>query len=453
MLSTRAVLWRDRLLRFSMGGGVMVIGAVLGAVRNKWLAEHLSTAGVGVLAQVLAAQIWLATVAGLGLAIPVARAVAAATAAGDPAASRRTVWTALVMVGAGTLVAITGCMLFAPWVSALLLGTDAHATLIRISMLGVAGLSIHVVVSGMFQGRSDVQAMLLVSLAGGIAAVAATLALVPWAGLTGGVIGAAVLAPAGLVVALWARRRVHRDALTPALPLFDPATARTLLGVGIAALALAILEQGALLGLRVHYLSIHGIASNGLLQAALSLAQNLTGIFLAYLAAYAFGRISRVADTISVRDYTRRHWMPLVALIAAGSALTMVLATPLLRLFYTDGFTAARPLLAWVLFAEFCRVVTHVWALGAVPLGALRTWVAIGVAGPMGFIITYAFIAPIGDTLSLPHAAAAGGLVQLSFAAVLMSRRGVTLRRADLAVLLGALAGLGWLAHTIAGRR
>ena len=41
--------------------------------------------------------------------------------------------------------------------------------------------------------------------------------------------------------------------------------------------------------------------------------------------------------------------------------------------------------------------------------------------------------------------------VQLAFAGVLMSRRGVTLRRADLAVLLGVLAGLGWIAHTIAG--
>jgi O-antigen/teichoic acid export membrane protein len=451
-LLTRAGLWRDRLARFAMGGGVMVVGAVLGAVRNKWLAEHLSTSGVGVLAQVVAAQTWLATVAGLGLALPVARAVAAATAAGDVAAVRRALWTALGLAGAATLVLVGGGLAFAPWASGVLLGTDAHAGLVRISMIGALGLSLHVVVSGVFHGRSDVQGMMMVSLVGGLAAVATTFALVPRAGLAGGVIGAAVMAPVGLAAAVWARRRVHRDAFALPPPPFDPATARALLRVGVAALALAILDQGTLLGLRVHYLRLNGIPANGLLQAALSLSVNVSGMFMAYLAAYAFGRISRAPDPAGVRDYTRRHWTSLIALSALGCGLVMALSAPLLRLFYSDGFVPARPLMAWVLFAEFCRVTTQVWSLGAVPLGALGTWLAIGLAGPAASALAYALLAPLGGPLTLPHALAAGALAQLGLAGLLMGRRGVTLRAQDAAVLVAALAALGALASAIAAR-
>ena len=42
-------------------------------------------------------------------------------------------------------------------------------------------------------------------------------------------------------------------------------------------------------------------------------------------------------------------------------------------------------------------------------------------------------------------------LVQLAITAVLMSRRGVTPRPRDLALLAAALAGLAWLARTVAG--
>jgi len=160
--SDRTALWRDRLLRFAMGGGVTVVGALFAAVRNRWLGEHLAAAGIGVLAQIVSSQTWLATLAGMGLALPVARAVGAGSAAGDTAAVRRTTWTALTLVGGATALVVVSCLLLAPWVSQVLLGTAEHAALVRISMIGAAALSLLVVINGFFYGRSDVGAAMIV---------------------------------------------------------------------------------------------------------------------------------------------------------------------------------------------------------------------------------------------------------------------------------------------------
>lgn len=451
MFPKRAALWRDRSFRFALGGGATVVTAVFAVVRNKWLAEHLSTAGLGVLAQVFSAQTWLGTAAGLGLALPVAQAVGAATAAGDGPALRRTLRTALTLVGGATLAVVALGLLLAPRLSQALLGTPAHAALLRIAMLGAAGLAFQAVASGLFAGRSDLRSPLVMAFVGGVTAVAVTMALVPSAGLAGGAIGSAVLVPAALLAAWALRRRPVGTAEAASQPTgFDPATGRTLLRVGLAALTLALLDQGTLLALRAHYLRVHGVPANGLLQAALALAQQVSAVFMVYLAGYAFGRISGAPGAAGIRDYTRRHWMPLVALAAVAFALAMLLASPLIALFYSDRFAAARPLMVWALFAEFCRVMTQLWGLGALPIGGLRVWMPIGIAVIVAFVPAYVALAPVAGALSLPYASVVAAMVQLVVAGTIMSRRGVTLRPGDVAVLVAAMAGLALLAKTIA---
>src|SRR5438093_52800 len=209
MASTDAALWQQRFLRFALGGGAPVLGGVLGALRNKWLAYHLEASGLGVLAQVISGQNWLGTMTGLGLGLPVARAVGGATAAGDASAVRRATWTALGLMTPCLIGVVAIGLLLAPWLSRALLGSDAHATLV-------------------------------------------------------------------------------------------------------------LADQGAMIVLRAHYLRRNDVSANGLLQAALALAQQLGGLFYAYLASHAFGRISGITGVDSIREYTRRLWSPIVLLAAVA---------------------------------------------------------------------------------------------------------------------------------------
>lgn len=452
MSPSRWSLWRDRFVRLWLAGAASAVTAAGSVVRNKWLALHLETAGLGVIGQVTAGQTWLGTLTGLGLTTPLARVIGAARARGDQAAVRRALSTALVVLSGATAVVVALGLLAAPWISLALLGTAAHATLVRVSMLAVAGLAFQGTVQGLFAGHSDVRAPFVYALGGNLASVGLVLVLVPRFGLAGAVWALAAYWPAAIASALWMGRADYREAFAPApCPRFDGGEARALLKVAAAALALALCDQGAMLALRAHHVRASGLASNGLFQAAFAVAQMTGAAFYAYLSSYAFGRISGMPDAAAVRDYTRRQWLPLVGLAAAAVALLMVAATPVLHLFYSERFDAARPMVAWMLFGEFTRVATQTWALGALPLGGVRLWVPIGVAGWAGMVVVYVVARALGlGERSLAVAYAGGGLLALLVTAALMGRRGVTLAARDLAALALALAALGALAAWVA---
>src|SRR5437879_2148206 len=126
MSSPRFDLWKDRSLRFATGSSSILSTAFLGIIRNKWLATHLQTAGLGVLAQTTSAQGCLGNLAGMGLSLPVSRAVGAARGQRDDAAARRTVWTAFSLIGIASLLVAAVGLIFAGPISTALLGSPEH---------------------------------------------------------------------------------------------------------------------------------------------------------------------------------------------------------------------------------------------------------------------------------------------------------------------------------------
>ncbi len=497
MPETGVGVWRRRFSRFAMGAAGTAVLAALGVVRNKWIAQHLATAGIGTLAQVLSAMNWLGLATSLGLGIPVTRAVAAARGRGDLAAERRTVRAALLLTAWSALVVAAAGLLAAPLVSRALLGTPEYAGLLRIALIGTAGLAFWFVVSGIFAGHADVRAPLASAIGGGGIATLLTLLFVPRFGLPGATLAAALLFPCGVAAALWHRRREYAVVLgggrsaaaeaAPDGPARGPdlaaqglaaqglaAHGREMLALGAAMLLLALADQGSLLALRAHYIRENGVGANGLLQAGLALAQQVGSLFYGYLSAYAFGTISAAAAgaraaagaggaagpagaertvveraaAAAVRDYSRRHWAPLLGFAALCLALTMTCATPLLRLLYSTRFDPARPLLAWTLLGEFGRICMQVWMLGALPLGGVRLYAPVALSYPVSLVAAYAALHAAGaGERGLPQAYAAAGLASFLVAAAVMGRRGVTLGARELGALLvtgGALAALAW---------
>ena len=85
--------WWTRFARLLAGASATLVAAVTGVIRNKWLAHNLDTNGIGVLSQVVAGQTWLGMAASLGLSLPVARAVGAASGTDAGAEEgRRAAW-------------------------------------------------------------------------------------------------------------------------------------------------------------------------------------------------------------------------------------------------------------------------------------------------------------------------------------------------------------------------
>jgi O-antigen/teichoic acid export membrane protein len=443
-------LWRGRALRLGFSAAAIGAATLTGMIRNKWFAVHLAPEGIGVIGQVVSTLTWLGMLAALGLGFPVARAIAAAHGADDPDAARRTARVALGLTLVTTTIVAALGLIFAVPISLAVLGDRGYAGLIRIAMIGAGGYAFHLVVQGIIGGRSDVRPPVTIAIAGGLATVIAAFALVPARGITGGVWSAVLYFPAGLLVAWLVHRRAYAGAWTPAA---DGGGARpeltALITVGLSSLVLALADQGAMLALRAHFLRIHGIAANGVFQAALSISTQVAALFYAYLSNYALGRLSGAGDTPGVTAYMRRQWIPVVGAALVVFALAAVAATPLLHLLFSDRFDGARPMLAWMLVGEFLRVQTLALLFGGLALGRTRRWLAGGMMYPVAFVAAYLWLGG-GSILSLAHAHALGGAVGLAGTAWVMHTAGLRLRVADVLVSIGATSLLAVLATAMA---
>jgi len=437
-------------MRLVWGGGGPFATAFFGLLRVKWLALHLETAGLGVIGQIVASQAWLGTASGLGLGFPLTRAIGRRLGENDPDGVRRAAATAAGILAISILTVTLCVLLFAGPISTLLFGSAVHANLVRISTIGIAGLACNGLATGLFAGHSDLRAAFTMAATGGAVGLLVTLALVPRFGVAGGVLGVAVLTPAGVAAALLLHRRRYGAIVVQLRPRIDAPLAREMLAVAGAGLLLALVDQGALLGLRAHYVRVNGVEANGLLQAALALAQQIGAPFFAYLFGYAFAKLAGMADVSAMRDYTRRHWTPLALVAALAFGAAMAIGTPLLHLFYSDRFDPARPLLAWTMLGEFGKLAGQTWALAALPLGGTRLWLTTGMAFPLGMLAGYVALAGAAPELRLPLAYATGGGASLVVGGIVMTSRGVGLGARELGVAAIAAAGLAWLAVTIA---
>jgi O-antigen/teichoic acid export membrane protein len=453
----RLATWSRRLQRFAWGAGPALIYAPLGILRNKWLASTLSAPGLGVLAQVLSAMNWLGQAAGLGLGLPVTRLVGAARAAGDGARERAVMRTALrLALGTSGLVAVL-VLIAAPILARALLGSATYAPLFRIASIGIVGLAAAGTLLALAAGRGDIRPPITIAALGALPATALTFLLVPRWGLAGAMIAAAVLYPAGCLAALAVHRRRYRTAFVGGTAVSPGEPAWAMARVGAAGLALGLLDQGVLLVLRAHYVRTYGAAANGFLQAALALSQLTGSLFYTYLASYAFGTLSAAVaaagpgrGAAAAGAYTRRQGPAIFALAALLFGIGMMISTPLLRILFSHRFDPARPLMAWALLGEYGRVGMQVLLLGALPVGGLRLYAPIAIAFPVALAVSYAaFTATGSGTLSLPRAYAAAGVIAAIAAALIMSRRGVTLGAREVGVLAGGALLLAAIASQV----
>src|SRR6185436_18758441 len=125
-----------------------------------------------------------------------------------------------------------------------LLGSDAYAPLIRLSMIGVAGVALQQTLYGLYAGRSDLRGPLAIAIAGGGVSLVAAFLLVPRWGLTGAVIAVSILFPVGCMSALLLHRRDVAPLFTQLpRPRLTWGLARALLTVSGASLLSALIEQ------------------------------------------------------------------------------------------------------------------------------------------------------------------------------------------------------------------
>ena len=343
-------------------GGASILVLVAAFFRTKAIALMVGPEGVGLAGILVSFNGLVAMAAGWGLATAGVRTVASATPdeqAAKMAAVRwlgiRLSWFGLLAVG----------LLFVPIGRWTFQPNDRH-----ILELGLAGLAVPLLVAAgmwgaLLQSRGHLRALAKTQVLSAFAGVVLGLPLIYLCHQVGysliGVTLGILVATGAPAVFMWVAARKHCPAITEAAP--DRALIRELLQLGGALMVVGLLSQLSAYVARWIVLREFGLVAAGHYQAALAIASSLPGFVFAAMATDFFPRVAAAKDETEARSLVEKQ-------IQAGLLLALPLLAALLTmgrvcihwLYTADQFDPAIPLLTWMVWGVFFRLVS--WPMG-----------------------------------------------------------------------------------------
>jgi PST family polysaccharide transporter len=465
--------------------GLLTSGATvaLGIVRSKLVAVKLGPLGVGIVAEVTQLLMLAGVVATVASSPALLTWIAESFRDNDGKRLERGLGTSLVLAallgGTATLV----CVVVAPW----LLPSDWPIN--RELAVGLSGVSIVLYamaacVLTVHIGASDLKAISLSSLVGGLLGTVALVALVWFGGLEGQFFAIAVGGAFALAVpAALLKRRKPPVVLRPA---WDAAFARQTFTIGATTLVSGYVAQGLLSAIR--FILEHeggrteGAVFNGNFQAAYAIGTTyfqavLQGVGQFYFPRYAAARTSDelTTEVHAAAKFVLRY-TPMLVFLAISYRDIIV------HMLYSDKFRLASAMLGFMFAADILKGASWSYAgplpmrgrvraflvteLSAFVLGVPLYWLAIHFIGPqavgVGMLVNtgiYLVIAmavtrrSCGVRVDPKHLVAALGLALLAAGYTLMLARYQWLRWPMTAAIVGMAAATGAFSGIIAWLR
>lgn len=351
-----------RILKSSaLMGGASVLVLAAGFFRTKAIALMVGPEGVGLAGTLVNFNGVLAMAAGWGLATAGVRTVAAADPAEKAAKMAAVRWLGIRLSWVGLLAM---AVLFWPVGLWTFRPEERH-----ILELGLAGLAVPFLVAAGMWGA-------LLQAGGHLRVLAVTQVLAAFAGLLVGLpliyvchraghslLGVALgilVATGGPALLSWWSARRHCPATD--VPV-DRRLVRELLHLGGALMGVGLLFQLSQYVGRWVVLREFGLESAGHYQAALAIASSLPGFVFAAMATDFFPRVAAAKDEAEARQLVEKQIQAglLLALPVLAALLTMGHACIHL-LYASDRFDPAIPLLSWMVWGVFLRLVS--WPMG-----------------------------------------------------------------------------------------
>jgi antigen flippase len=392
-----------RILRSSaLMGGAQVVVLAAGFVRAKAIALILGASGIGLIGLFNAFSGNIATIAGWGLGNSGVRLIAGAPEEFKPSkvAAVRRMGLALSLLGLALAL-----ILFWP------AGYTTFASSEYALELAIVALSVPCVIassawSAVLQATGKIASLAKVQVAGALTGLILGLPAI-WLWGTVGIALSIFLAAAMTALALWRAARAEL-AVGQRAPV-EAADLRQLVKLGGALMVVAWLGQLSAYLVRIAIVRQEGLDAAGYFQAAYAISGSLPGFVFAAMGADFFPQVAAAKNETEARSITERQ-------ILAGLLLGVPLIVALLtlgrlsiRLLYAETFDAAIPLLDWMTWGIFARLVA--WPLGF--------WM-IARRSPRAFILVEGL----------------GCLISLALSLMLMARMG----------LVGAAVGFFWAA-------
>lgn len=426
---------------FSASSG---IGTATQVVKGKLSAVFLGAEGFGVLGQLTNMWSMAHAVSGLALFNGIVQRIASGVRDGDQALIARQFSTILVFLTAfSCFTSIAGAILAAPVARLIFGGTGDHAWLVALILLSVPLGVTSQVYRSLLTGHAMVTPVVRAQIAADLSGMAVFVPMLFLWGLPGAVGAFVLMQLFKLAFQMKAvAAAVGRSYVIPEIRLFDWAEVRTNLGFGINGILMQVMSIGTSLMLMRMIISLDGLESAGVYNAAWKVASLYFGAIYAAAGGYFVPMLvaAKNNEELASRvDETARLYLYMLPPIVIG---ILSLAPEILVLLFSREFRAGSEVLALMLPADLLRITAE--TVGLVYLAKRRLAVyslLYAIWGLMFLTASYFMLAHL-DLFGVAAAYLVAYLVNLAFILVL-ARRDFGIRlpgRTLLALVSGFLA-------------
>ncbi len=441
-----------RILRSSaLMGGASVLVLLAGFFRTKAIALMVGPEGVGLAGTLVNFNTIFAMAAGWGIGTAGVRLVAAAAPAERPAKMAAVRWLGVRLSWLGLLAM---AVVFWPVGLWTFRAEESH-----ILELGLAGLAVPFLVAAGMWGA-------LLQAGGHLRVLATTQVLSAFAGILLGLpliyvchqAGHSLFGVAlGILVAtaspsLLSWRAARRHCPVDAGVVADPVAIKELLHLGGALMIVGLLFQLSQYVARLVVLRELGLVAAGHYQAALAIASSLPGFVFAAMATDFFPRVAAARDEEEARQLVEKQ-------IQAGLLLALPFLAALLTmgrvcihwLYSSANFEPAIPLLSWMVWGVFLRLVS--WPMGFWLQARGSSRLVLGaelVSNLILALLPLALVGPFGLRGAAIAFAAGGCAYAVLMVLVMRYRTGHWLGGRTIAWAIGSAAVLGLAQFAVA---
>ncbi len=368
-------------------GGAQVVTLATGFVRTKIVALLIGPSGVGLVGVLTAFNGNITALAGWGLGTSGVRTIAGSSneeKAGKIAAVRRF---GAMLSWLGLLAMV---LLFWPigWVT--FKGSDYSAELF------IAGMAIPLAIatsmwSALLQAHGQLKTLAKSQVISALLGLLVGLPLIYYFG-SKGVAGSILLAAAVPSFITWraARRQCPPTAMTA-----SPQDIKPLIQLGGALMIVGLSAQVSAYVIRLVIIRHEGLAAAGYYQAAFAIAGSLPGFVFMAMSADFFPRIAAAKDEMEAQYLTEKQIQAGLLLALPFIVTLLTMGKLCIRLLYANTFDASIPLLSWMIWGVFLRLIS--WPIGYWMLarGSSSTVIVVEMVGNIILVLMPIVLMPI----------------------------------------------------------
>ena len=423
------------LVAMTQLGGLQVILALTGLIRNKVAALYLKTAGMGEWSQIQGVATTVFIFVQFGMIVSLSRSTAAAKTEGDRqrqlsvANTLTTVLAFLSMVVAAVVFVVT------PSNGRLIgsLGIPARWELLLllfvVVLAPVEGLRNNFL--SFLQGMLDIRG---IATKRAIAVILATIAAVPFVimfGITGACLQFGV---ASVLLTLLLGHRCYQLGYRPMQFRWERSSAASLATIGGATLLVTFVYSWLDVLIRSQLIRYAGLSEAGIYQAAFLLSSQVTQIAIGSIGVFSLASISRSTEPEVISGQLHVMYRVILPISALGLGLLGLLERPAIQLLFSAQFKSSSDFLPLLLVGNSLQAAS--WVTGAPLLGCarVRAWLTLQMIGAsLRYLAVIAFLPRFG-TQAIPLAFLLGQVFDMFASLALCSRMlKIATSRGDLA--------------------